>query len=123
VLVHERLVQSAVFSPDGEKIVTAYYDKARIWDVQSRKKIADLTGHQDAVNSAVFSPDGKKIVTASNDNTARLWLTPEGIIDWLGKQKFYRLTQKDLEKLGIDFIKLEKQDNTIQLLQLPEKSW
>jgi WD40 repeat protein len=65
-------------------------------------------GHESEVNSAEFSPDGKRIVTAG-DNTARIWLSPEGIIDWLGEQKnIYRLTNEDLKNLGIDFIELKE---------------
>ena len=56
-----------------------------------------------------FHLDGKKIVTASRDGTARIWLTAEGIIDWLGKQEnIYKLTEKDMEDLGIDFIDLDE---------------
>ena len=43
------------------------------------------------------------------DRIAKTWLTPEGIIDWLGKKKnIYKLTNKDLQNLGIDFIDVEK---------------
>ena len=66
-------------------------------------------GHEAEVTSAVFSPDGKRIVTASNDGTAKIWLTQEGIIDWLGKQKsICKLTDQDLKNLGIDFIDVKK---------------
>ena len=59
-------VQSAAFSPDGSRIVTASWDKtARIWDAATGKEIAVLRGHEGAVCSAAFSPDGSRIVTAS----------------------------------------------------------
>jgi WD40 repeat protein len=72
---HTNVVQSAAFSPDGKRIVTASDDKtARLWDAGTGKPIGEpLTGHAEAVNSAAFSPDGKHIVTASLDKTARLW--------------------------------------------------
>jgi len=79
-----------------------------MWDTQSGKLIADLKGHTDYVYSGAFSPDGKKIVTASRDRIAKIWLTPEGIMGWLRTAPIYKLTQKDLEDLGIDFIDLEK---------------
>ena len=67
-------VQSAAFSPDGSRIVTASGDKtARIWDAASAKEIAVLRGHDNPVTSAAFSPDGSRIVTASWDKTARIW--------------------------------------------------
>lgn len=71
---HIRDVNSAAFSPDGERIVTAGSDKtARVWDVKTGQTLLSLTGHTDRVNDAAFSPDGERIVTAGADDTARLW--------------------------------------------------
>ena len=71
---HEGPVNSAAFSPDGSRIVTASRDKtARVWDAATGKAIAVLGGHERRVNSAAFSPDGSRIVTASLDETARVW--------------------------------------------------
>jgi hypothetical protein len=74
-LGHDDAVNSAAFSPDGKRIVTASADEmARIWDAESGKPIGEpLKGHDDAVTGATFSPDGKRIVTASQDNTAQIW--------------------------------------------------
>jgi WD40 repeat protein/tetratricopeptide (TPR) repeat protein/archaellum biogenesis ATPase FlaH len=70
---HTSTVNSASFSPDGKRILTASSDNtARVWDV-SGKLLATLTGHTSYVISASFSPDGKRILTASSDNTARVW--------------------------------------------------
>jgi hypothetical protein len=67
-------VNSAAFSADGSRIVTASFDNtARLWDGATGAALAKLSGHTDAVFSAAFSPDGSRIVTASADNTARVW--------------------------------------------------
>jgi hypothetical protein len=67
-------VNSAAFSPDGKRIVTASNDEiARIWDAATGQAIAILEGHTRPLNSAAFSPDGQRIVTASSDKTARIW--------------------------------------------------
>jgi len=67
-------VNSAAFSHDGSRIVTASLDgTTRIWDAASAKEIAVLHGHDYTMWSAAFSPDGSRIVTASRDKTARIW--------------------------------------------------
>jgi WD40 repeat protein len=71
---HEDRIWAAVFSPDGQRVVTASADKtARVWDAATGKALATLAGHEDTVNQASFSPDGRRVVTASQDKTARVW--------------------------------------------------
>ena len=79
-LGHHSRLWGAVFSPDGERIVTASEDKtARVWDAERGTQIGKpLKGHDDAVVSAAFSLDGKRIVTASKDRTARVWEAESG---------------------------------------------
>jgi WD40 repeat protein len=70
---HIGAVYSAVFRPDGGRILTASNDNtARLWD-RDGKPLAILQGHTAAVRTAVFAPDGGRILTASDDKTARLW--------------------------------------------------
>jgi WD40 repeat protein len=66
---------SAVFSPDGSRIVTASLDKtSKVWDAETGAEIHTLKGHTGVVSSAVFSPDGSRIVTASSeDKTVKVW--------------------------------------------------
>jgi MTH538 TIR-like domain (DUF1863)/WD domain, G-beta repeat len=70
---HTDAVASAVFAPDGGRILTASFDRtARLWD-RDGKPLAVLQGHTAPVYRAVFAPDGGRILTASDDQTARLW--------------------------------------------------
>src|SRR5262245_9031324 len=70
---------SASFSPDGSRIVTASQDGTmRVWDAVSCKELARLEGHTGWVYSARFSTDGARIVSASFDKTARVWDSTSG---------------------------------------------
>jgi WD40 repeat protein/serine/threonine protein kinase len=69
---------SAQFSPDGKRIVTASDDgTARVWDAQNGQPLTGPLQHGHKVTSAQFSPDGKRIVTASWDQ-ARVWDAQSG---------------------------------------------
>ncbi|MBP7933520.1 MAG: serine/threonine protein kinase [Phycisphaerae bacterium] len=66
--------RSAVFSPDGARILTASGDQtARIWDAVTGRKLVVLWGHTSLVERATFSPDNRLVLTGSADQTARLW--------------------------------------------------
>ena len=71
-------MRSSAWSPDGERIVTASWDKtARVWSADGQGDPIILDGHEDLVQSAAWSPDGERIVTASWDKTARVWSADE----------------------------------------------
>jgi WD40 repeat protein len=74
LLRHEKLANSAAFSPDGQRVVTASADgAARLWDTRTGNPLGEPMRHQGEVWSAVFSSDGQRVVTASADGTARIW--------------------------------------------------
>ncbi len=72
---HTSVVNSVVFSPDGNTIASGsghwwgYEGKAsageevRLWNAHTGELIKTLTGHKDVVSSVVFSPDGDLIVS------------------------------------------------------------
>ncbi|MER5215720.1 WD40 repeat domain-containing protein [Streptomyces sp. NPDC002838] len=75
---HTGAVYLTSFSPDGETLATASYDRTvRLWDVSDpsrpRPLGKPLTGHTSWVSSAVFSPDGRTLASAADDGTVRLW--------------------------------------------------
>ncbi|HBB34063.1 MAG TPA: hypothetical protein DDZ80_19265 [Cyanobacteria bacterium UBA8803] len=70
---HKEGINSAIFSPDSNQILTASDDKtARLWDT-SGNLLSVFQGHEGSVISAEFSPNGNQILTTSEDKTARLW--------------------------------------------------
>jgi len=82
---HEDTVNSAAFSPDGTKVVTASNDKtARVWDTATGAKIGILKKHRYQIGdgyegaSAAFSPDGTRVVIATSGGTASVWATATG---------------------------------------------
>jgi len=74
-------VNSAVFTPDSKKVITAsYFDKtARIWDAESGKELHKLESSKkwsmQIVNTSasVFSPDGKSILLIDGDMRVLNW--------------------------------------------------
>jgi WD40 repeat protein len=71
---HGGAVQTAVFSPDGARLVTASEDgTARVWDAATGAPVGVPLQHEQRVLRASFSPDGTRVVTASEDGTARIW--------------------------------------------------
>jgi WD40 repeat protein len=70
---HKDAVESAAFSPDGRRIVSASIDGAvRVWDVRTGAQIAVMRSGLITM-CAAFSPDGRRIVSASWDQSVRVW--------------------------------------------------
>jgi WD40 repeat protein len=77
---HEGYVSSLVFSPEGERLASASFDKtARLWDVATGKERAVLRGHTAKVNGVAFAPNGNRLASASRDRSVRLWDTATGL--------------------------------------------
>jgi len=75
---HQDVVNNAVFSRDGTRILTASRDNtAKLWDAASGKLICSFA-HQDDVTHAAFSPGGARILTASADHSAKMWDATSG---------------------------------------------
>jgi len=63
---------SAMFSPDGSRVVTADDRAAQVWDSYTHLLLLTLM-HGDSVYEAVYSHDATRIVTASRDGSVRIW--------------------------------------------------
>ena len=73
-LKHKDAVESAIFSSDGKRIVSASDDNTlRLWRVDNGECIAKLKGHNDSVTCVSLSSDDSRLVSASDDETIRIW--------------------------------------------------
>ena len=74
VLRHRGPVVDVTFSPDGALLGTASGDEmARLWNVESGKRLRTLRGHTAFVRSIEFRRDANVVATASDDGDARTW--------------------------------------------------
>jgi WD40 repeat protein/serine/threonine protein kinase len=82
---------SAMFSPDGKRIITSDDKSARMWDAGSSQLLFTMS-HGDIVYQALFSPDGNRVVTAGGDGTVRIWNAATGApmreLRWSGARRW-----------------------------------
>lgn len=78
---HKSDVTSAMFSSDGQRVLTSSGTNdqtAKVWDAQSGAELLALRGHSKWVSTATYSPDGKHIATASGDGSVKIWEAQSG---------------------------------------------
>ncbi|GAB4286021.1 MAG: hypothetical protein Fur0025_18110 [Oscillatoriaceae cyanobacterium] len=75
---HTKRLNSAIFSPDGQTLISGSWDRTlKIWDPKQGIPIRTLIGHTRKVNTVAISPDSQFIASGSHDGTVKIW----GILD------------------------------------------
>lgn len=73
-------LNSALFSPDGKRVVTACADgSGRIWDIATGKSLHPLEPGGGPMHTAAYSPDGKFIATSQSNGTVVIWNAETGV--------------------------------------------
>ena len=120
---HTGNINSAVFSSDGKRILTASQDGlVKLWDIEGDSCLKTYSGHKNKVLYATFSPDETLIASASTD--IRLWDVETCICkDSILEKNMYFRPIDELLYRTIDFTSdgkniLTAGDNTIKLWDL-----
>jgi eukaryotic-like serine/threonine-protein kinase len=76
---HEYRLETARFSADSRRLVTASADySARTWDVATGERAGPPLWHDRQLLDAVFSPDGQRVLTVTLSARAQIWDAASG---------------------------------------------
>lgn len=96
---HFDSINSLVYSPDGQQVITTADDgKIKVWDIQSGFCIVTFTEHSAAVTACEFSRRGKVLFTASLDGSVRAW----DLIRYRNFRTFTAPTRMPFSSLAVD---------------------
>ncbi|KAI9834542.1 MAG: hypothetical protein M1819_002918 [Sarea resinae] len=96
---HFDSMNSIVYSPDGQKIITTADDgKIKVWDVASGFCIVTFTEHTSGVTACEFSKRGNVLFTASLDGSIRAW----DLIRYRNFRTFTAPTRLSFSSIAVD---------------------
>ncbi|RWR97290.1 notchless protein [Cinnamomum micranthum f. kanehirae] len=71
---HQQLVNHVYFSPDGQWIASASFDKSvKLWNGVSGSFVAAFRGHVGPVYQISWSADSRLLLSGSKDSTLKVW--------------------------------------------------
>lgn len=73
-LLCSQLVNHVYFSPDGQWVASASFDKSvKLWNGTTGKFVAAFRGHVGPVYQISWSADSRLILSGSKDSTLKVW--------------------------------------------------
>ncbi|XP_021716955.1 notchless protein homolog, partial [Chenopodium quinoa] len=71
---HQQLVNHVYFSPDGQWVASAPFDKSiKLWNGVTGKFVAVFRGHVGPVYQISWSADSRLLLSGSKDSTLKIW--------------------------------------------------
>ena len=71
--ITNKLVTALAFAPTGSVMAIADRGDIQLFDVSSRKLVAEWRAHGDIIYDLEFSRDGRRLASASGDRLVRIW--------------------------------------------------
>ena len=66
-------IRSAMFHPDGTKILLAAHRVAIVWDLDKGAESYRFEGHEESVTNALYDSEGIEVLTSSLDGSVVVW--------------------------------------------------
>lgn len=96
------------FSPDGRLLAVGTLNSVILWDVQTGKRLQELTGPSEVVFSVCFSANGRTLAFGTENGTISVWDLENGTelrqllvpIDRFGSGVFYLVPPGRMRQLG-----------------------
>ncbi|KAI9707711.1 MAG: hypothetical protein M1836_000673 [Candelina mexicana] len=96
---HYDSMNSLVYSPDGQRIITTADDgKIKVWDVKSGFCVVTFTEHTSGVTACEFAKRGNVLFTASLDGSIRAW----DLIRYRNFRTFTAPTRLSFSSIAVD---------------------
>ena len=76
---HSDWVNTIAWSSDSKRLASGSRDKtAKVFDLETGKRIVTFSGHSGSVNGVAFHPDGNHVYSTSDDKLLALWRISDG---------------------------------------------